>query len=450
MSLAETLDEVGRVADAVLLEGYVLYPYRASAQKNQLRWQFGVLTGRIWAAEHGETWYSHTECLAEPTDETMLHVRLRFLRLRRRLVQRLVGEEFVPIDELTVGDELHLPWDEGLPEVVDTDLAVASLLDGERAVPVELPGTRTVHPLADGAGAVVGRLVRRCWPIRARLLVGAEALPGPYGVVRLRVRVENLAEGADADRDGVLRTSLIAAHSVLVLSDGEFLSQTDPPEWARPAAAGCRNEHTWPVLAGPPEHPKVVLSSPIILPDFPQIAPESPNELYDGTENDEILTLRTLALTDAEKREARATDPRAAALVDAVDGMPPEIFERLHGVIRSMSPSSLHEIPTYCADTGGKPWWDPGQDASVDPETDAVVINGREVARGTLVRLRPTGRADAQDLFLFEQPARVEAVLHDVDGDVHLAVSLKDDPAGEFYAAHGRYRYFRPEEVEPL
>ena len=73
---------------------------------------------------------------------------------------------------------------------------------------------------------------------------------------------------------------------------------TDPPEWARPAA------------------------------------PESPNDLYDGTENDEILTLRTLVLTDAEKREARATDPRAAALVDAVDSMPPEIFERPHGVIR--------------------------------------------------------------------------------------------------------------------
>jgi hypothetical protein len=204
------------------------------------------------------------------------------------------------------------------------------------------------------------------------------------------------------------------------------------------------------VLAGPAERPKVVLSSPIILPDFPEIAPESPNELYDGTENDEILTLRTLALTDAEKREARATDPRAAALVDAVDGMPPEIFERLHGVIRSMSASVTDEIPTYCTDTGGKPWWDPGEDASVDPETDTVMIGGRKVAKGSLVRLRPTGRADAQDLFLLGQPARVEAVLHDVDGDVHLAVSLQDDPAGEFYAAHGRYRYFRPEEVEPF
>jgi hypothetical protein len=284
-------------------------------------------------------------------------------------------------------------------------------------------------------------------------------------------------------RDGALRHSLIAAHTVLALSDGKFLSMTDPPEWARPAVEACVNEHVWPVLGGESDRgteaggaggvgkrgPNVVLSSPIILADFPEIAPESPNQLFDGLENDEILTLRTMVLTDDEKREARATDPRAAYLVDAVDSMPPEIFERLHGVIRSMGPAGqgptsfaeggaggsgggsgtvFDGVPTYSHETGGKPWWDPAADASVDPDTDWVMVGDRRVAKGTRVLLRPGGRADAQDLFLVGRPAMVEAVLNDVDGDVHLAVSISDDPASEFQAAHGRFRYFRPDEVE--
>jgi hypothetical protein len=485
--LAEIMDDIAKVADTVLFEGYLLYPYRASAQKNQLRWQFGVLTPRDWAQRHSETWYSHTECLLEPDREpdgtvrTVLRVRLRFLRLRRRRVQRPAGATelsaagatgFVDVPELTVGDDLYLAWDEGIPAVVDAALPVADLLAGEVAVPVELPAETTEETLTDGGGRVAGRVLRESWPIRATITASAEPLAGPYGAVQLRLRVTNLGDSAGdtaagEDRDEALQSSLIGAHSILALSDGQFLSMTDPPEWARPASAACSNEHTWPVLAGPPERPRLVLSSPIILADFPEIAPESPNEMFDGTENDEILTLRTMVLTDAEKREARATDPRAAALVDAVDSMPPEIFERLHGVIRSMStPGSgsgsgsgiagagptpfgtADEIPTYSMETGGKPWWDPAQDASVDPDTDSVLISGRPVAKGNRVVLRPSGHADAQDLFLDGMEARVEAVLNDVDGHVHLAVSLLDDPASEFQASHGRFRYFSPEEVE--
>ncbi len=482
------LEEVSKVADAVLLEGYLLYPYRASAQKNQLRWQFGVLTPQIWAERAGENWYSRTECLLEPgaAPGAVLRVRLRFLRLRKRRVQRLVGPGFHDAEQLVVHDAagaetLHLPWDEGLPEVVDADLPIAELANSEQVVPVELAAERTEEPITEANGTVVGRLVRENWAVRARVVVETEPVPGPYGALRLRVRIENAGPRGDpvpdtdrrdsvthglselgTARDLALRHSLIAAHSILALSDGTFLSSTDPPEWARPAVLACVNEHTWPALSGPAEYPKVVLSSPIILPDFPEVAPESPNELFDGLENDEILTLRTMVLTDEEKREARATDPRAAQLVDAVDSMPPEIFERLHGVIRSMGPagpsgptpwvpesgSTFDGVPTYSDDTGGKPWWDPGQDAKVDPDTDWVHVGPHRVAKGTRVLLRPNGRSDAQDIFLVGRPALVEAVLNDVDGDVHLAVSITDDPASEFQASHGRFRYFRPDEVE--
>src|SRR5262249_57700834 len=114
---------------------------------------------------------------------------------------------------------------------------------------------------------------------------------------------------------------------------GTSVAMPAPREWAAPAVAGCRNEGGWPVLADPDD--RVMLSSPIILYDHPELAAESPGELYDGTEIDEILTLRTLALSDEEKAEARATDPRAAALLDRVESMDPQAMARLHGTIRS-------------------------------------------------------------------------------------------------------------------
>ena len=92
------------------------------------------------------------------------------------------------------------------------------------------------------------------------------------------------------------------------------------------------------MLAGPEECRELVLVSPVILYDHPRIAAESAGDLFDATEIDEILTLRTLALTDEEKREARATDPRAAELLDRLDGLPPEMLERMHGAIRYLGP----------------------------------------------------------------------------------------------------------------
>jgi hypothetical protein len=98
----------------------------------------------------------------------------------------------------------------------------------------------------------------------------------------------------------------------------------------------------------------------------------------------------------------------------------------------------------------GVPWWDPGADASVSPATDFVVVNGQRVAAGSRVVLRPGARrADAQDMFLADRAALVEAVLIDVDDTTYLAVTLEDDPAADLQSAHGRFLYFSPDEVEP-
>ena len=165
------------------------------------------------------------------------------------------------------------------------------------------------------------------------------------------------------------------------------------------------------------------------------MAPESPGDLLDATEIDEMLTLRVMTLTEEEKAAARGTDPRAAAIIDRCDSMPAETMAQLHGTRR---------------DDAAQPWWDPGADASVSPETDAVLVAGVPVAKGCRVRLRPTRRADAQDMFLAGQDAVVTAVLSDVDGQTHVAVVLADDPAADLHDWYGRYWYFGPDELEPL
>jgi hypothetical protein len=439
-----------KVADAVLYEGYLLYPYRASAAKNQARWQFGVLMPRLWS-EHGpdEPWATQTECLLEPEEATTVRVLVRFLHVQAKTVEVVDVEAgtFHEADTLPVDGSELVPWDEAAEQEVAVEAPLARLLDGELATPLGRPGGRRVEPVNSAAGRLVGRTVRRRWPVLGSVKLSAERLEGPYGLVRLRLVLENATAWNDpgADRSVALRHSLVAAHSLIGIDQGVFLSLLDPPEWAKPAAEACQNLHTWPVLIGDEGRRDAMLSSPIILYDHPTIAPESPGDLFDATEIDEILTLRTMALTEEEKREARATDERAAAIIDRVDNMPPELLERLHGAVRYLKgvEGTEEEEPELV------PWWDPGADRTVSPETDGVVVAGVTLARGSRVRLRPGQRADAQDMFLAGRLATVEAVFLDVDGNRHLAVTLDEDPAADLQRWHGRFLYFSPDEVEP-
>jgi hypothetical protein len=214
----------------------------------------------------------------------------------------------------------------------------------------------------------------------------------------------------------------------------------------------CRNDGTFPVLAGDGDSNDVVLSSPIILYDHPAIAPESAGDFCDATEIDEILALRVLTLTDDEKAEARRTDPRAAAIVDRCDVMPQEMWARLHGAIRSLQPVSPLATAAGPADpmNPSVPWWDPGADTSVDPWSDSIIVRGTPVSAGTRVKIRPVHRADAHDLFYAGRLATVKGVFRDVDGQQHVAVALDDDLVAQELEWQGRFLYFHPDEIEAL
>uniref|UniRef100_A0AAU3HUT2 Uncharacterized protein n=1 Tax=Streptomyces sp. NBC_01393 TaxID=2903851 RepID=A0AAU3HUT2_9ACTN len=467
--LEDRFEQARTVADAVLFEGYVLYPYRASAAKNQLRWQFGVLVPPAWTATTGEHSVQRTECLLEPRKGDRLHAELRFLHVRRRTVERLDADGgYTEVPELDLPDRVLVPWDEGHEERVLIHESLEELTGDQasvHAVRFDLPDAVEYEPVTDAEGRTLGRLVRRRLRLTGELRPRVEELPGPYRVLRLTVSVHNttvVPEDADADRETALAHSLIGTHLLFGVPGGRFLSLTDPPEWARPAAASCRNDRTWPVLAGPPGTDDVMLSSPIILEDHPAVAEESPGPLYDATEIDEILSLRTAALTDREKREARGTDARAAGVIDLVDDMPDAVRERLHGAIRGLreitGEDGADEPLPAAPDTGlslprgpGHPWWDPAQDAGAAEVPAAVVIDGETVRAGSRVRLTPGARrSDAQDSFLHGRRATVEAVVGDLDGETHLAVVVDDDPGTDVRRAQGRFLYFKPDEVAPL
>lgn len=446
------------VADAVLYEGYVLYPYRASSRKNQARWQFGVLTPRTFSeADGSERWCARTECVIDPGLISQLAVRIRCLQIQHRSVEAAAedGAGFVPVETLEVDGKAYVEWDEAVEQVVN--LAPLNLYPGEEMASEDtfaFPGSEDTEMIRSADGTVVARIRRRRQSVDGRVHIVVRRADGDGSFLKAGITVENSTawSGDSTRRDDIIGHSLVAVHTMLAVDGGVFVSLLDPPEAARSAVAGCSNDGVFPVLIGAGD---VVLSSPIILYDHPEVAPESPGDLYDSTEIDEILALRVLTLTDEEKIEARATDPRSAAIIDRCDDMPPEVWERLHGVVRALHPAEgdpvdLDAVYRHSPQSEKVPWWEPDVDASVDPWSDSVLIGGVEVSKGSAVRLQPSHRADAQDLFLSGLTATVAGVFMDVDGSQHVAVTVDDDPATEELNWQGRYLFFHPDEVVPI
>jgi hypothetical protein len=168
--------------------------------------------------------------------------------------------------------------------------------------------------------------------LRGVVEVGAEPLR--EGTFRVTVRITNTTPWGGEDRESTLRQTFVSTHTALEIEGGEFVSLIDPPEELRGAAEGCENLKTWPVLVGEEGERNMMLSSPIILYDYPQIAPESPGDLFDGTEIDQMLILNVLNLTDEEKEEMRATDPRGREILERCESLSPEELMKLSGAIR--------------------------------------------------------------------------------------------------------------------
>jgi len=308
---------VEEIANAVLYEGYLLYPYRASAVKNRQRWNFGILYPRAFAeAQKGaDRWNTQTECLVKPlAPDAGLHITARFLHLIER--------------------------NDGWQEAAERNVAIRELrLSAIASHPVRHTFAFPANRESDA------RFVRTREAIEGAIDVQSEHLAN--GSFKIRVEVSNTAvveTAKSSSRERVLMQSLASAHTILEVESAEFISLLDPPAEYREAAAACQNLGTYPVLAGDEGQRNVMLSSPIILYDYPQIAAESAGALFDGTEIDEILTLRIITLSDEEKLEMARGDERARQILERTEAMPPEQLMKMHGALRSLRPTA-EEMP---------------------------------------------------------------------------------------------------------
>lgn len=422
-----------QIADAVLYEGYVLYPYRASSPKNRVRWQIGLVAPQRFAEAVGsDPWFTQTECLAEIGPGAVLHVRVRCLHIQQRSIEAAQSgpDDWRAVDRLILDGRPLVPWDEAVASEFSVELPVTGAA-GEFRWTWRLDAADASEMVHDVRGAVAARIVRRRQPVVAAVRVATE----PCGSLqKMRIRVENVTPcTADllAQRDVAVRQSLASTHAILAIENGAFVSLMDPPAAISSLAATCVNTNTFPVLVGDAASRQVMLSSPIILYDYPSIAPESQGEFCDGTEIDELLTLRVRTLTDDEKREARATDARSAQIINRCDAASSATMAQLHGAVRSF-----------------ETFLNPPDDAS--PEAASIEIGGIRIGRGSRVRLQPARVADSLDICLAGRTGIVSAVYRTLEDQPYVAVMLDDDPFGAEGATYRRALFFHPHELVPV
>jgi hypothetical protein len=386
---------VEKIANAVLYEGYILYPYRATATKNRQRWNFGALyppafsEAQPFAAEGVDACVMQTQCLVSAQGQTAIDAKVRFLHLVMREVGKFEAgpldadssngdweeAEYARVETLYIDGQMFQSWQEAVERNVDvSNINLHELIDKPLRREFDFPSSSNKEALRDQSGKVAGVVVRAQQAIKGAIELSVEEVstdsstedllteksstensstgdlsiggderavddPRAQRLFKLTVRALNLSplESEDAqNREAALMRSMISTHTILCARGGQFISLLDPPSAFADAARSCRNIGTWPVLVGEQAERDTMLSSPIILYDYPQIAPESAGELFDSTEIDEILTLRIMTLTDEEKREMRATDERARRILERTETLPPEQLMKLHGAVRGL------------------------------------------------------------------------------------------------------------------
>jgi len=437
------VDAVRTIATTLLYEGYILWPYRRSAIKNQQRWTLAGVYPRAHSEAGGGTdaWFMQTECVVVGEDP-IVEVTVRFLQVvQRQVARKELDGSFTMVDELTTGNERYLTWDEAVErEFVAPGLHLA-MLATPRRMPIAISAGSSEEILKDAAGSVAGKLIRSWDNLMGQVEISAT--PVEPVAFRLSAKIINTAPGEDKGRDAALRQTFISTHMALRVADGAFVSMTDPPEEWQALAQSCTNIKTWPVLVGAEGERHLMLSSPIILSDYPEIAPESASDLFDGTEIDQLLLLNVLTMTDEEKDEMRATDPRARAILERSESLNADDFMQLHGRI-SESQMLRPEVDAAVDPFSGRDF--------EQPVVPSIVVDGVEIRPGSRVRLRPRKGGDIFDLALAGKIAVIDRIDQDYEDRIHLAVTVEDDPGRELAGDHvlGHRFFFATDEVEPL
>ncbi|HYY28008.1 MAG TPA: hypothetical protein VE860_08700 [Chthoniobacterales bacterium] len=442
---------IDRIAEAVLYEGYILYPYRASSRKNQERFTFGRIYPRAYSlAQSGaEPFAMQTECLLRGHGEIpSLKIRLRFLHPMARTIGLLSSpaselpkdvslDRFSLVPELRIEDKLFQSWHEAVErEATYSQERVENLATNPVSLPLDFADSLSVEPIRDRDGRVIAAVIRQNRRLIGEIEISAQCIDSE--VFKISVRVENLTdldEAAFDQKNELLLRTFASTHTILECEQGEFLSLTDPPTAYARVAESCKNVGAWPVLVGDKEKGKAnsVLSSPIILYDYPEIAAESGGEYFDGTEIDEMLALRVRTMTDEEKWEMSQIDDRAREILLRSEALPEEAYWNMHGKIRE---KKLADADIF--NPGTRP--------------NQVTVEGIVLTVGDHVRINPKERADLMDIALAGKTAVIESIELDAENRIHLALVLDEDPGKDFGMLRqpGHRFFYGVHEVEPM
>jgi hypothetical protein len=437
-----TAQQLDQIVNAVLYEGYILYPYRPSSKKNRReRFTFGRVYPKDYSdwQRGAEPCLSQTECLLQSAgDSPFLEVTVRFLQPMWREAGYLTNgaeDSFQVVSELTADGSLYQTWQ----EAIEREVTVALALDSSKSKCLDhtfsFRSGRVLEPLAIESGLTRAALLRRHENMQGCVEIKADPLGDD--IFKITVQVHNLTpirQTRCEDQDAVIMRTFASTHTILRATGGNFISLMDPPGEFGKFAEKCKNIGTWPVLVGDESQSErdTMLSSPIILYDYPQIAPESGGDFFDGTEIDEILTLRVLTMTDSEKLEMRRVDEQARRLLERTEAAGAADFMRMHGTMRNLKADEEFFNP-------GKP-------------LESVMAGNRELRLGSAVRIHPKKRADAMDLMLDGKTAVIEAIEQDAEGCIHLALVVDADPGKDLGMARqpGHRFFYTLDEVEPL
>jgi hypothetical protein len=259
-----------------------------------------------------------------------------------------------------------------------------------------------------------------------RLTIRSERLADGSAFVRCCVH-NSTAAPAGLDRAGALARSLISTQLVVRIANGRFRSPLD---------GAPTSVNTYPVLATQADD--AVLGTTYVLPDHPQIAPESRGTLFDSTEIEEALLLHVQVLSDDERAEIERADPAVREMIARAAAATPEDIAALHGRVEIRDPVTNEppaEPPNLPDPAAGQP---------------VAIVDGVRFARGVKVVIRPGPDADIQARMLDGRTATIERILTDYDGKTHLGVTIDDDPGQDLMRETGRFLYFFAPEVEVI
>jgi hydrogenase maturation protease len=400
---------IDALANAVLYEGHILYPYRASAKKNRRRFTLGrVYPEACDIAENGvKPCLMQTQCLVEAPPSATLAVTVRFLHPMERDIGALAAplrklpapdnpDFFHVVPELEIEGTHYPSRQEAVERAIRTPaLTLSALRDELRKIPFSLVACRSIEPILDHRQHIAGVIVRKQEAIAGRVELKAE--PVNASVFKITVRIVNQTPVPSSllhDPDEIVMRTLASTHTILRVENGEFISLIDPPPTYARAAEVCRNIGAWPILVGEEqknEHDTMV-SSPITLYDYPKITPESPDDLFDPV--------------------------------------------GIGGEKRGMGGEEVLDEPLF----------NPAM------RLETVSINGVSLRKGDMVRVRPKSRADAMNPALAGKIAMIESIGQDAENKTHLALVLEDVPGREpgLLRQPGHRFLYGTDEVEPL